>query len=255
MPEHPQPPPFLLAPGAPSCPTTGSLHAPIPGSNKGPLPLGRSGDTDVPVSSVGPATSSRSLQPGYTSGQGLVTSGLTPAQSEEIFLLSCEVQTLCRKLALDFIGLSHQEAQFRMGALATSCEKGMRERPGGSMHKCREDTQRSGETTQSQTNSVLFHHTLDYQDKMIQLVTRSQDTIRGLNDRIWDVVRHVMEKAGRSTVDRLKIVLCLVGMLPSIPLHLTFHTAIADLPRFTPKALTYTLPPSTIQDVMTAPME
>ena len=109
MPEHPQPPLFLLATGAPSHPTTGSLCTPIPGSNKGPLPLGRGGDTDVPVSSIGPVTSSRSLQVGYTSGQGLVTSGLTPAQSE-IFLLSREVQTLCRKLALDFIGLSHQEA-------------------------------------------------------------------------------------------------------------------------------------------------
>ena len=54
MPEHPQPPPFLLAQAAPSCPTTGSLHDPIPGSDKGSLPLRRSGDTDVPVSSIGP---------------------------------------------------------------------------------------------------------------------------------------------------------------------------------------------------------
>ena len=141
MPECPQPPLFLLAPVAPSRPTTGSLRTPIPGSNKGPLPLGRSGDTDVPVSSVGPVASSRSLQPGYTSGQGLVTSGLTPAQCEEIFLLSREVQTLRRKLALDFIGLSHQEARFRMGALATSHEKGMREWPGGSPDKRGGDTQ------------------------------------------------------------------------------------------------------------------
>ena len=110
MPEHPQLPPFLLAPAAPSRPTTGLLCDPIPGSNKGPLPLGRSGDTEVPVSSIGPVISSKMLQLGYTSGQGLVTSGLTPAQCEEIFLLSHEVQTLCRELALDFIGLSHQEA-------------------------------------------------------------------------------------------------------------------------------------------------
>ena len=53
----------------------------------------------------------------------LATSGLTAAQSEEIFLLSCEVQTLHGKLALDFIELSHKEAQFCMGAQATSYEK------------------------------------------------------------------------------------------------------------------------------------
>ena len=102
---------------------------------------------------------------------------------------------------------------------------------------------------------VLFHHTLDYQDKMIQLVTRSQEAIQGLHDCIWDVIHHVMEKAGRSTADGLEIALCLVDMLPSIPLHLTFHTAIADLPRFTPEALTYALPPHTIQDAMSAPGE
>ena len=78
---------------------------------------------------------------------------------------------------------------------------------------------------------------------MIQLITRSQETIRGLHDRIWDVVRHVMEKAGKSTADGLEIALRLVDMLPSIPLHLTFHTAIADLPGFTPEALTYASPP------------
>ena len=114
-----------------------------------------------------------------------------------------------------------------------------------------EDTQRLGEITQSQTNSVLFRHTLDYQDKMIQLVTRSQETIWDLHDCIWDVVRHVMEKAA----DRLEITLRLVDMLPSIPLHLTFHTAIADLPGFTPEALTYALPPCTVQDAMTTPRE
>ena len=53
----------------------------------------------------------------------LATSGLTAAQYEEIFLLSCEVQTLHGKLALDFIQLSHQEARFHMGAQATSHEK------------------------------------------------------------------------------------------------------------------------------------
>ena len=189
------------------------------------------------MSSAGPVASSRSLQPGNTSGLGLVTSGLTTAQSEEIFLLSREVQTLCEKLALDFIGLSHQEAQFRMGALATSREKGMREWQGSSTDKRGEDAQCSGEITQSQTNSVLFCHTLDYQDNMIQLITRSQEAIRGLHDRIWDVVCHVMEKAGKSAGDGLEIALRLVDMLPSIPLHLTFNTAIADLPRFTPEAL------------------
>ena len=163
------------------------------------------------------------------------------------------MQTLCGKLALDFIGLSHQEARFRMGALATSCKKGMQECPDGSTDKCGEATHRSGDITQSQTNSVLFRHTLEYQNDMIQLITRSQEAIQSLHDRIWDVVHQVMESAGKSTADGLDIALCLVGMLPSIPLHLTFNTAITDLPGLTPEALTYASLPGTHQGTMTAP--
>ena len=135
------------------------------------------------------------------------------------------------------------------------CEKGMRECPDSSMDKCSKSTQHSGEITQSQTNSVLFRHTLEYQNNMIQLITRSQEAIQGLHDHIWDVVHWVMESAGKSTADSLEIALCLVDMLPSIHLHLTFNTAIADLPRFTPEALTYTSLPSTYQGAMTAPSE
>ena len=43
-----------------------------------------------------------------------MTPGLTAVQAE-IFLLSREIQTLRGKLALDFIQMSHTEANFRMG--------------------------------------------------------------------------------------------------------------------------------------------
>ena len=88
---------------------------------------------------------------------------------------------------------------------------------------------------------------------MIQLITRSQGAIWGLHDCIWDVIHRVMESAGKSALDSLEIALHLVDMLPSIPLHLTFNTAIADLPGFMPKALTDISLPSTYHGAMTAP--
>ena len=88
-------------------------------------------DTEVPVSSTRMVTPSSVHQLVPSSEQltnaqvdsVIATSGLTEAQSEEIFLLSGEVQTLCGKLALDFIQLSHQEALFCMGAQATGNKK------------------------------------------------------------------------------------------------------------------------------------
>ena len=98
-------------------------------------------DTEILVSSSRMVTLSSACQPVLSSRQlvnaqvdsVIATSGLTKAQTEEIFLLSCEVQTLCGRLALDFIQLSHQEALFRMGVQAARYEKATRGRPDCSM--------------------------------------------------------------------------------------------------------------------------
>ena len=258
-PEHPPPPQFLFTPSVPSRPVTGSLCAPSLDLNRGSLPLDRGVDAEVPVSSTGLVTPSSTCQPVRSSGQLtnvqvdsiVVTSRLTAEQYEEIFLLSREVQTLHGKLALDFIELSNQEARFRMGAQATSHEKIIRERPDCSTGKRNESTKCSGEVTWLQTNSLLFSHTIEYQNNMIQLITRSQEAIQALHECIWKVVRQVMESAGKSAVDGLEIALRLVDMLPSIPPQLTFNTATAELPGFTPEALTYASPLSINQGAMT----
>ena len=214
---------------------------------------------EVPVSSAGLVTPSSARQPVQSSGQLtsvpvdsiFVTSGLTAEQYEAIFLLSREVQTLCRKLARDFIELSNQEARFRMGAQAMSHEKNIQERPDRSTGKRDEATKHSGEVTWLQTNSLLLCHTIEYQNNMIQLVTRSQEAIQALHERIWKVVRRVMESAGKSVADGLEIALHLVNMLPSIPPQLTFNTVTAELPGFTPEALSYASPLSINQGTMT----
>ena len=181
-PERLPPPLFLSTPVAPHHPTAGSLCVLSLDTNRGSLPLDRGGvGTEIPVSSTGMVTPSSAHQLVLSSGQltnaqvdsVIATSGLTEAQSEEIFLLSYEVQTLQGKLALDFIQLSHQEALFHMGAQATRHEKAIREHPDCSMGKHDEATQRSGKVTWLETNSLLFHHTLEHQNNMIQLITRS----------------------------------------------------------------------------------
>ena len=53
------------------------------------------------------------------------------------------------------------------------------------------------------------------------------------------------------SADGLGIALCLVDMLPSIPLQLTFNTVTARLPGCTPEALAYASPLSTGRGAMT----
>ena len=158
-------------------------------------------------------------------GLSVLTSGLTAAQAEEIFLLSREILTLHGKLALDFIKMSHTEANFRMGAQVASHESTVQE-------SC------TGETW-LHINSLLFHHAIDHQQFMVRLIDRSQEAIQALHDHIWKVVRWVMESAGRSAADGIEIALHLVSLLLTIPLQPAFNTVTPEPPGNTPRALTY----------------
>ena len=149
------------------------------------------------------------------------------------------MQTLRGKLAIDFMELSQSEATFHMGAQATGHENTVDKRPDRSSRQRGEATRRSGRVTWLHVNSLLFHHTLDYQRYMVQLVNRSQEAIQALHECILEVVRRVMESAGKSATDGLGVALHLVGMLPTIPLQLTFNMVTAGPLGHTPKALTY----------------
>ena len=126
-----------------------------------------------------------------------------------------------------------------MGAQAIGHENTVEDFPDRSSGRRSYVTQRSGKATWLRINSLLFHHTLDYQRYMVQLVNHSQEAIQALHECIWQVVHRVMESAGKSVADSLRVALHLVDMLPTIPLQLTFNTVTAGPLGHTPEALTY----------------
>ena len=80
-------------------------------------------------------------------------------------------------------------------------------------------------------NSILFHHAMEYQNKMSNFLTESNKAIEALCDHIW----MVMEDAGKPTADGLGIAMYLVDMLPTILLHLAFHSSTPGLTGFRPE--------------------
>ena len=142
-PSRPPPPPYLFTPVGPSHPIRGSVSVLSMDPSRGSSPPGKGVDTEVSIPTEVPL-SSVACQVAQSSGQLMntqvgpivATSGLNAAQAEEIFLFSHEVQTLCGKLALDFIQLSHTEATFRMGAQATSHEYTVQEHPSTGRRGC-----------------------------------------------------------------------------------------------------------------------
>ena len=235
-PDRPPPPSYLFAPAAPSCPVQGSVSIPSVDPSRGSALASQGLGTEVSVPTDVPLSGAGQLM-GAQVGPSVVTSRLTAAQAEEIFLLSHEVQTLRGKLALDFIQLSHTEANFHMGAQAMSCEYTIQEHPYTGQRGAA--TQRTGEETWLHINSLLFYHTIDHQEFMVWLINRSQEAIQTLHDHIWEVVRWVMKSAGKSAANSLGIALHLVSLLLTIPLQPAFNTVTPEPPRYTPRALTY----------------
>ena len=157
------------------------------------------------------------------------------------------------KLALDFIQLFHQEVLFHMGVQAAGYEKATQGRLDHAMAYYLLIKSEGEETSEDKldkaieclreasgmawldTNSLLFSHALEYQNKMIELITSSREAIQALHECIWKVVTQVMEDAGKSMADQLGIALCLVDMLSIISLQLAFNTATAGLIGCTPE--------------------
>ena len=203
--------------------------------SRGSAPASQGLGTEVSVPTDAPPSGAGQLV-GVQVGLSVLTSGLTAVQAEEIFLLSHEIQTLHGKLALDFIKMSHTEATFHMGTQAASHESTVQENHAGEnwLH----------------INSLLFHHAIDHQQFMVQLINRSQEAIQALHDCIWKVISWVMESTGRSAADSIGITLHLMGLLPTIPLQLAFNTVTPKPPGYTPRALTYTSQDSIDRGVM-----
>ena len=81
-------------------------------------------------------------------------------------------------------------------------------------------------------NSTLFHHALKYETKLNEFLMESKNAIEALHDCIWTVMTKVMKDAGTPVSDGLGITVCLVDMLPTIPIHLAFQSAMPMLTRF-----------------------
>ena len=100
-------------------------------------------------------------------------------------------------------------------------------------------------------NSILFHHTLEYQNKMSDFLTESDEAIEALYDRIWMVVMNVMEDAGKPMADGFQIAMHLVDMLPTIPLQLAFHLSTPGFTGYVPEV--YAAWPKSRMDIFDFP--
>ena len=178
----------------------------------------------------------------------IAMAGLSKEQAEEIFSLTREVQKLGRKIACDFINMSNQEVLFHMGIQATGYKKVANGHPdhvtayymmirsegveAEKLYEVFDHLHKEVGKAWLDTNSILFRHTLEYQNKLSDFLTESEEAIEVLHDHIWTVIVKVRKDAGTPTGNGLEIAVHLVDMLPTIPIHLAFHSSTPGLTGF-----------------------
>ena len=181
----------------------------------------------------------------------IAMAGLSRQQAEDIFLLTHVAQKLGRKLACDFINFSSKEALFHMGIQATGYEKVASGHPdcvtayytmicskgveAEKLNKAFDCLHKGAGKAWLNTNSILFCHALGYQNKLSDFLKESKEAIEVLHDHIWTVIVQVMEDAGKPAANGLGIAMHLVDMLPTIPMHLAFHSSTPGLTGFMPE--------------------
>ena len=95
---------------------------------------------------------------------------------------------------------------------------------------------RSRRSMVGHTNLILFHHALEYQNKLSDFLTESSEAIEMLHGRIWMVVLKVMEDAGKPAWLMAWESLCILWTcFPPYMLHLSFQSVVPGLTRFAPE--------------------
>ena len=87
----------------------------------------------------------------------------------------------------------------------------------------------------SRPTQHCFDMPLEYEAKLNEFITESENAIQVQVDHIWTVVTRVMEDAGAPVSNGLGIAIHLVDMLPTILAYLAFQTIAPMLTSFAPE--------------------
>ena len=75
-------------------------------------------------------------------------------------------------------------------------------------------------------NDVIFSHQLKYDAQLVVFIITAEGTLQAKWDEIWSHIHSIMEVAGLPSKACLSLALQILDKLPTLPLDLSYHTAI-----------------------------
>ena len=76
------------------------------------------------------------------------------------------------------------------------------------------------------TNDIIFSHQLKYDAQLAAFITTAEGTLQAKRDEIWSCIHSIAEAAGLPNKACLSLALQILEKLPTLPLDLSFCTAL-----------------------------
>ena len=89
------------------------------------------------------------------------------------------------------------------------------------------------------TNDVIFSHQLKYDAQLAAFITTAEGTLQAKQDEIWSHVHSIMEAAGLPNKACLSLALQILEKLPTLPLDLSYRTAIPRKLAYCPESYAF----------------
>ena len=89
------------------------------------------------------------------------------------------------------------------------------------------------------TNDVIFSHQLRYDSKLVASISTAEGTLQAKWDEIWSHIHSLAEVAGLPHEACLNLALQILDKLPTLPLDLSYHTAICRMLAYCPESYAF----------------
>ena len=175
------------------------------------------------------------------------TPRLTIDQANNIFGLVSKCQALSVRLAYDFQVLSGLEAIHRNSIQGTAHEMLTLG------HSAQEATYTAilwgeamtrrlsseADATWKKMHEVMYNHQLEYDQRLSAFLKEAEMTLGNMRDQIWTTVHALVEGEGMTFEDCLSLMLCVLHLLPQIPMDVLFQMQIPLTITYFPESSVY----------------
>ena len=172
---------------------------------------------------------------------------LTIDQANNIFGLASECQALGVRLAKDFQVLSGLEAihcNYIQGMVHETLTLGCTSQEATYIMEAEHETttrhlHSEADAAWKTMHEVMYNHQLEYDRWLAAFLKEAETTLANMRKQIWTVICALVESEGVTFEDCLSLALCILHLLPQIPVDVSFQMQIPLTIAYCPESSVY----------------